>query len=112
MIRLPHWEIIDYAHGDKIDAPSGTVRELAARMAAVRQPEQVIPVDQCTGEREARGATVNGAQVHSLRLPGYVISAEAIFGCLTNVFRSGTIQAAAPSLTWMERFWLFAKSPD
>jgi 4-hydroxy-tetrahydrodipicolinate reductase len=77
---IPHWEIIDYAHDDKVDAPSGTVRELAARMAAVRRPEQVIPVEQSTGEREARGATLNGAQVHSLRLPGYVISAEAIFG--------------------------------
>jgi 4-hydroxy-tetrahydrodipicolinate reductase len=77
---IPHWEIIDYAHDDKVDAPSGTVRELAARMARARQPEQTISVDQSIGEREARGATLNGGQVHSLRLPGYVISAEAIFG--------------------------------
>ncbi len=27
-----------------------------------------------------RGATVSGSQVHSVRLPGYVISAEIIFG--------------------------------
>ena len=26
---LPQWEIIDYAHDDKVDAPSGTARELA-----------------------------------------------------------------------------------
>jgi 4-hydroxy-tetrahydrodipicolinate reductase len=77
---IPHWEIIDYAHDDKVDAPSGTVRELAARMARARQPEPSISANQVMGEREARGATLNGAQVHSLRLPGYVISAEAIFG--------------------------------
>ena len=29
---IPQWEIIDYAHDDKIDAPSGTARELAARL--------------------------------------------------------------------------------
>jgi 4-hydroxy-tetrahydrodipicolinate reductase len=32
------------------------------------------------GSREARGATVSDSQIHSLRLPGYVISAEIIFG--------------------------------
>ena len=32
------------------------------------------------GPREARGATLRGSQVHSVRLPGYVISAEIIFG--------------------------------
>ena len=77
---IPQWEIIDYAHDDKVDAPSGTVRELAARMAQARHPEQSVPIAQSIGEREARGATLNGGQVHSIRLPGYVISAEAIFG--------------------------------
>lgn len=28
----------------------------------------------------ARSATLSGSQVHSIRLPGYVISAEVIFG--------------------------------
>ena len=32
------------------------------------------------GPRESRGATLSGSQVHSLRLRGYVISAEGIFG--------------------------------
>lgn len=77
---IPQWEIIDYAHDDKIDAPSGTARELATRLAKVRRPEPTIPVDQTVGAREARGATMSGSQVHSLRLPGYVISAEIIFG--------------------------------
>ena len=30
---IPHWEIVDYAHDDKRDAPSGTARELAARLS-------------------------------------------------------------------------------
>jgi len=77
---IPQWEIIDYAHDDKIDAPSGTARELAARLAKVRHPEPTIPLDKTAGPREARGATLSGTQVHSLRLPGYVISAEVIFG--------------------------------
>jgi 4-hydroxy-tetrahydrodipicolinate reductase len=77
---IPQWEIIDYAHDDKVDAPSGTARELAARLSRARQPELTVPVDQTSGERDARGATLAGAQVHSVRLPGFVISAEVIFG--------------------------------
>jgi 4-hydroxy-tetrahydrodipicolinate reductase len=77
---IPQWEIIDYAHDDKIDAPSGTARELAARLARVRRPEPTVPIEQTVGHREARGATLSGAQVHSVRLPGFVISAEVIFG--------------------------------
>lgn len=77
---IPQWEIIDYAHDDKIDAPSGTVRELAARLSKVRTPEPTLPVDETVGIREARGATVASSQIHSIRLPGFVISAEIIFG--------------------------------
>ena len=77
---IPQWEIIDYAHDDKVDAPSGTARELAARLSKVRHPEPTVPVDRTVGPRETRGATLSGSQVHSVRLPGYVISAEIIFG--------------------------------
>jgi 4-hydroxy-tetrahydrodipicolinate reductase len=77
---IPQWEIIDYAHNDKVDAPSGTARELAARLSRVRPPEPPIPVDRTVGPREARGVTLSGVQVHSVRLPGYVISAAVIFG--------------------------------
>ena len=77
---IPQWEIIDYAHDDKADAPSGTARELASRLSRVRKPEPTVPIDRTDGPREARGATLSGAQVHSLRLPGFVISAEVIFG--------------------------------
>jgi 4-hydroxy-tetrahydrodipicolinate reductase len=77
---IPQWEIIDYAHDDKIDAPSGTARELAARLSKVRHPEPTVPVDRTVGLREARGANVSASQIHSVRLPGYVISAQIMFG--------------------------------
>jgi 4-hydroxy-tetrahydrodipicolinate reductase len=77
---IPQWEIVDYAHDDKIDAPSGTAREIAARLSKVRQPEPTIPLERTVGPREARGVTLSGTQVHSVRLPGYAISAEVIFG--------------------------------
>lgn len=77
---LPQWEIIDYAHDGKVDAPSGTARELATRLSRVRHPESTVAVEQTVGEREARGTTLGGTQVHSIRLPGFVISAEVIFG--------------------------------
>jgi 4-hydroxy-tetrahydrodipicolinate reductase len=77
---IPQWEIIDYAHDDKHDAPSGTVCELAARLAEVRPSELTIPLEQTAGLPETRGARLNGSQVHSIRLPGFTISAEIIFG--------------------------------
>jgi 4-hydroxy-tetrahydrodipicolinate reductase len=77
---IPQWEIIDYAHDEKPDAPSGTARELAGRLARVRAPQPTIPVSETVGARESRGATLDGSQIHSLRLPGFVIGAEVIFG--------------------------------
>lgn len=77
---IPQWEIIDYAHAGKPDAPSGTVRELAGRLGKVRQPELVIPLEQTAGVRETRGGTLSGTQVHAVRLPGFVLGAEVIFG--------------------------------
>lgn len=79
---LPHYEIIDYAHDYKKDVPSGTARELAYRLSKVRLPETAVPLDQIQGPQETRGATLNGVQVHSIRLPGYTISAEVVFGDL------------------------------
>ena len=35
---LPQWEILDYADAAKVDAPSGTTRELAHRLSEVRRP--------------------------------------------------------------------------
>ena len=77
---IPQWEIIDYAHDDKKDAPSGTARELVARLSRIRPSELTVPLEQTEGVVETRGARLNGSQVHSIRLPGYTISVEIIFG--------------------------------
>jgi 4-hydroxy-tetrahydrodipicolinate reductase len=78
--HLPHWEVIDYASATKPDAPSGTSRELAERLAEVRRPVLARRLDETDGPREARGTTVGGAQVHSVRLPSFVVSTEVLFG--------------------------------
>jgi 4-hydroxy-tetrahydrodipicolinate reductase len=73
------WEVIDYASATKPDAPSGTSRELAERLEEAGRPVDRVPVGEVLGAPEARGATVAGTQVHSLRLPSYTVSTEAIF---------------------------------
>jgi 4-hydroxy-tetrahydrodipicolinate reductase len=77
---LSQWEIVDYASDTKQDAPSGTARELAFRMAEIRYPEPTHQIESTIGEKGSRGVTLNGTQIHSIRLPGYVIGVEAIFG--------------------------------
>lgn len=77
---IPHWEIIDYASSKKIDAPSGTARELANRLSRVGESKLDVPLETMQGPLEARGTRLKGSQVHSVRLPGYVISLDAIFG--------------------------------
>ena len=77
---LPTWEIIDYADAHKADAPSGTTRELAEQMSQIKANDLANPIDSTIGIKAARGASIGGAQVHSLRLPGYKLSFETLFG--------------------------------
>lgn len=77
---LPQWEVIDYASKEKPDLPSGTARELAEKLSAVHRPEIGVPVKDLAGQREARGADIDGTQVHSIRLSSFVVSTEVIFG--------------------------------
>jgi 4-hydroxy-tetrahydrodipicolinate reductase len=77
--HLESWEVIDYASAGKQDAPSGTSRELAERLEGVRAPALGVSLEEVHGEREARGATVGGTQVHSLRLPSFTVSTEVVF---------------------------------
>jgi 4-hydroxy-tetrahydrodipicolinate reductase len=78
--HLPSFEVIDYASDAKPDVPSGTSRELAERLGMIQPPRYTIPPHQVAGPVEARGASVGGVQIHSLRLPGYSVSTEIIFG--------------------------------
>lgn len=77
--HLEAWEVIDYASAGKPDAPSGTSREVAERLAGVRPPATQVPVERTLGSPEARGAAVAGTQVHSLRLPSFTVSTETLF---------------------------------
>jgi 4-hydroxy-tetrahydrodipicolinate reductase len=77
---IPHWEIIDYAHAGKKDVPSGTARELANRLSQIQESKLEVPLENIDGPKETRGARLQGTQVHSVRLPGYVISVDVIFG--------------------------------
>jgi 4-hydroxy-tetrahydrodipicolinate reductase len=78
--QIPQWEIIDYGKAAKPDAPSGTAREVASRLARVRAPRVEVPVADTHGQREARGADLAGTRAHSVRLPGFVSSIEVLFG--------------------------------
>jgi 4-hydroxy-tetrahydrodipicolinate reductase len=77
--HLPSWEVIDYASATKADAPSGTARELAERLGEVREPQIGRKLEDTAGAPEARGATIGGTQVHSLRLPSFTVSTEVVF---------------------------------
>jgi 4-hydroxy-tetrahydrodipicolinate reductase len=72
--------IIDYDKAEKIDAPRGTSRKLAYKLSQIRQPVLHVPIENTSGDQRARGARIKGSQVHSLRLPGFLSSAEVVFG--------------------------------
>jgi 4-hydroxy-tetrahydrodipicolinate reductase len=78
-------EIIDYASESKPDTPSGTARELAEVLSGLRGVPTALPIEKTSGVLATRGAEIGsgphgGVRVHSLRLPSYVISVEALFG--------------------------------
>ena len=77
--HIAAWEVIDYASAGKPDVPSGTARELAESLGEVRAPAGGVPLDELHGPVEARGATVGGTQIHSVRLPSFVVSTEVVF---------------------------------
>ena len=74
---LPHVEIIEAHHERKVDAPSGTARATAARIAAARTAGVDVPGP---AGHPARGLDCDGVPVHSVRLPGVVASQSVIFG--------------------------------
>jgi 4-hydroxy-tetrahydrodipicolinate reductase len=75
-------EIIELHHPDKVDAPSGTAAHTAAAIGAARRAAGVAPAPDATatGFDGARGATVDGVPVHSVRLRGLVAHQEVLLG--------------------------------
>ncbi len=78
--HIPQFEVLEHAWAKKEDVPSGTARELAEKLGNVQKPKQARPIDSLHGPQEARGANVNGVQVHCIRTPGFTLRCEAIFG--------------------------------
>ena len=72
-------EIIELHHDQKIDAPSGTAVLTAKRMAAASSEWGDDPTTTVVAAG-ARGATVDGIPVHSVRLRGMVAHQEVLLG--------------------------------
>ncbi|MCB0499737.1 MAG: 4-hydroxy-tetrahydrodipicolinate reductase [Cyclobacteriaceae bacterium] len=77
---IPTFEVVDYASNTKIDTPSGTALQLANQLSGVQAPKEEIPEEDWIGPKESRGAKINSVRVHAVRLPGYTLSVETIFG--------------------------------
>lgn len=75
-------EIIELHHPRKLDAPSGTAGHTARLIAAARAEAGLGEMPDATKEEfdGARGATVDGVPVHSVRLSGLVAHQEVLFG--------------------------------
>jgi 4-hydroxy-tetrahydrodipicolinate reductase len=75
-------EIVELHHPHKADAPSGTSRHTAERIAAAWRDAGLAPIPDATtsGLDGARGADVDGVHVHSVRLGGLVAHQEVLFG--------------------------------
>lgn len=75
-------EIIELHHPRKVDAPSGTALRTAQLVAAAREAAGVPAAPDATSSEldGARGASVDGVPVHSVRLAGLVAHQEVLFG--------------------------------
>lgn len=75
-------EIVELHHPGKADAPSGTARRTAEVVAQARAAAGLPRAPDATTEAldGARGATVDGVPIHSIRLAGLVAHQEVLLG--------------------------------
>ncbi len=75
-------EIIEQHHPRKVDAPSGTALNTARIIAEARSAAGMAAPPDATRDavEGARGATVDGIRVHSVRAAGLVAHQEILFG--------------------------------
>ncbi|HEX6936266.1 MAG TPA: 4-hydroxy-tetrahydrodipicolinate reductase [Actinomycetes bacterium] len=75
-------EVVELHHPDKADAPSGTARRTAEMVAAARAAAGAGPMPDATTTalEGARGASVDGVPVHSVRARGLVAHQEVLLG--------------------------------
>jgi len=73
-------EIIELHHPRKVDAPSGTALRTAQLISAARAGLPAAPDATETALDGARGASVHGVPVHSVRLAGLLAHQEVLLG--------------------------------
>lgn len=71
-------EIIESHHAGKVDSPSGTAVRTAEHIAAERGDRPALAPP--STEQAARGHTVVGVPIHSLRMSGVVAQQDVVFG--------------------------------
>ena len=77
---IPNVEVIEMHHEAKVDSPSGTAMRAVEMMAGnIKNPNALIAKlhENIPG---ARGATMHGIPIHSVRLPGMLAHLEILFG--------------------------------
>lgn len=82
---FPEAEVIEFHHGRKKDAPSGTALRTAQLIAEARgnvSSQMPGKETELSGAEGARGANIQGVPVHAVRSNGFVASQEVIFGSL------------------------------
>lgn len=81
-------EVIELHHPNKVDAPSGTAARTARLIADARAQAGLPAVPDATETSldGARGASVDGIHVHSVRLRGLVAHQEVVFGSAGETF--------------------------
>ena len=72
-------EIVELHHPNKVDAPSGTAVRTAELVAQARAGKP-SPDATTTALDGARGASVNGVSVHSVRMRGLIAHQEVLLG--------------------------------
>lgn len=82
---FPDAEVIEFHHNGKADAPSGTAINTAQSIAEERVKANLVSLSpgretELVGREGARGASVQGIPVHSIRSDGYVAHQEVVFG--------------------------------
>jgi len=77
---MPHVEIIEMHHDQKLDAPSGTAVKTAELIAQERENIQQGHENEKELIKGSRGGEYHGFRIHSVRLPGLVAHQEVIFG--------------------------------
>lgn len=77
---MPHVEIIELHHDQKLDAPSGTAIKTAELIKQEREAFHQGHLNEYEKITGARGGDYDGMRIHSVRLPGLVAHQEVIFG--------------------------------